>query len=181
MFQYPNVGQREIHGLDLPQQLPTAGDAEFDFRRGPDPLVHEYDGHQMPYADGSLAIATLNFTLHHIEPPSRSPQPDSPEMQAFLDELKRVLKPGGVVLVMEDYMGKTQKERQADNPFANNTLATDNLFYPHSLGSQRSQEEWVTLLKHAGFAVERTKRVAGYNVAGFPVVELVIKARKPAK
>lgn len=170
---------REVCGLDLDQRLIT-DHTPFDNARGPDAIVQHYDGKHMPYADGDLAAATLNFTLHHIEKPSRHPSADSPAIHDFLSETNRVLKPGGVLIITEDFMGKTKAEREAGNPYAAMVLKTDDVFYPFSLGCQRSQEEWKALLQQHGFTVEVEKHICGYNAAGFPSVELLMKARKTA-
>lgn len=173
-------GSRHISGLALPDTLPTTGHAELDFRKGPEPLVKEYDGGQMPYADGSLASVGINCVLHHIEKPTRDPQADSPEIMHFLSEVKRVLKPGGTAIVIEDYMGKDKQERERGNLYADTVLGVDDLFYPQCPGSQRSQQEWVDMLTKAGFEVELEKQIGAYTGVGIPQVELVMKIRKPA-
>jgi len=170
--------KREISGLDLIQELPTAGNNDWDFRNGQNPLVKTYDGKNMPYEDKSLAAVTLNFTLHHVETPTPNPGRESEKIDSFLTEVNRVLKPGGVLVVTEDYMGKSREERTKGNIYNDTIIKVDNMFYPESLGSQRSQGEWTDLLKKNGFKVEQEKHIAGYNVAGLPVVELLIKARK---
>ncbi len=181
LAQDPTMQHRHISGLDLPQTLPTDGHPSHDFRSGKHPLVKTYDGDQMPYADNSVAIATLNCVLHHVEPPSGTPEKESPELDHFLSELKRVMKPNGVILITEDFMGGTREDRLEGNPYAATILGIDDVFYPTTLGSQRSRYEWVRILQYAGFEVDFTRCVGSYNVAGFPVPELVIRARKPAQ
>jgi SAM-dependent methyltransferase len=50
------------------------------------------DGEELPYADGSVANLVLVDVFHHLARPS-----------AFLDEARRVLAPGGRVLLLDPY------------------------------------------------------------------------------
>lgn len=50
------------------------------------------DGEDLPYADGSVANLVLVDVFHHLASPS-----------AFLDEARRVLAPGGRVLLLDPY------------------------------------------------------------------------------
>jgi ubiquinone/menaquinone biosynthesis C-methylase UbiE len=51
-----------------------------------------YDGDRLPYADGSFDAAYTICVMHHV-PPDQWP--------AFLAEMRRVVRPGGVVAVFE--------------------------------------------------------------------------------
>jgi SAM-dependent methyltransferase len=51
-----------------------------------------FDGSTFPLADGSVDLAFAICVLHHVEPEARA---------AFAAELRRVVRPGGIVIVFE--------------------------------------------------------------------------------
>jgi SAM-dependent methyltransferase len=51
-----------------------------------------YDGRKLPFEDGRFDVAFAICVLHHVEPADRA---------AFVVELGRVVRPGGVVLIFE--------------------------------------------------------------------------------
>jgi len=67
------------------------------------------DGTKMPFADGSVRALFLLNVLHHI-----------PDVAAFLRECERVLRPGGRVLIADQYpgwIGKTVFKHLHHEPF----------------------------------------------------------------
>ncbi|MCC6466708.1 MAG: class I SAM-dependent methyltransferase [Alphaproteobacteria bacterium] len=64
-----------VDAVDLPQSIP-AGDAAFP--------VKPYDGHRLPFPDGSFDMVFSSNVLEHI-----------PHVEAFQAEIRRVLKPDG--------------------------------------------------------------------------------------
>jgi len=77
----------ELHGVDI------ASDA-VDRAREANPGVHyeAYDGGALPFADDAVDIAFTICVVHHV-PPSDWP--------GFASEMKRVVRPGGLVVVFE--------------------------------------------------------------------------------
>jgi ubiquinone/menaquinone biosynthesis C-methylase UbiE len=67
------------------------------------------DGAHLDFPDGSVELAAISNTLHHIE-----------DYDAVLDEMMRVLRPGGTLLVNEMFSDH-QNEAQ-ENHFAQHTL-----------------------------------------------------------
>ncbi len=61
-------------------------------RTNPDVDYDVYDGHRLPYQSGQFDAAFTICVMHHV-PPDQWP--------AFLDEMRRVVRPGGVVFVFE--------------------------------------------------------------------------------
>jgi SAM-dependent methyltransferase len=77
----------ELHGVDL------AADA-VERAQAANPSVHyeAYDGGRLPFADDSLDVAFTICVLHHVPPA---------EWRTFVEEMRRVVRPGGVVAVFE--------------------------------------------------------------------------------
>jgi SAM-dependent methyltransferase len=51
----------------------------------------KYDGHEFPIADASFDAVVLAYVLHHAQ-----------DTHAMLNEIKRVLRPGGLAIIYED-------------------------------------------------------------------------------
>ena len=77
----------ELHGADVSKGL-------LDAARAANPQVgyHEFDGVTLPFEDAAVDAAFAICVLHHIEPYDR---------QAFVQEMRRVTRPGGLVLLYE--------------------------------------------------------------------------------
>jgi SAM-dependent methyltransferase len=76
-----------ITGVEVAEEvLPLARQAN------PDVEYQTYDGQRLPFPDASFDVATAICVMHHV-PPSQWP--------AFAQEMRRVLKPGGIAVVFE--------------------------------------------------------------------------------
>jgi SAM-dependent methyltransferase len=60
--------------------------------RNPDVLYHVGDGSRLPFEDGEYDLTFTSCVLHHVPPAERG---------AFVRELGRVTRPGGLVVVFE--------------------------------------------------------------------------------
>lgn len=52
---------------------------------------HQYDGFKFPSSDASFDVIVLAYVLHHAQ-----------DIHSLLEEMKRVLRPGGVAIIYED-------------------------------------------------------------------------------
>ena len=77
----------DIVGVDVATEvIPIARAAN------PGVVYESYDGEHLPFADGSFDVATAICVMHHVPPP---------QWPAFVREMRRVLRPGGIAVVFE--------------------------------------------------------------------------------
>jgi SAM-dependent methyltransferase len=81
----PHVAQ--LHGIDLSAEMVAHAT-----RANPGGRYVTYDGGRLPFDDASFELAFAVCVLHHVPPADWS---------AFVAELTRVVRPGGVVAVLE--------------------------------------------------------------------------------
>jgi ubiquinone/menaquinone biosynthesis C-methylase UbiE len=76
-----------VHGTDV-------SGASLDIARteNPDIAYDAYDGVNLPYPDASFDVAYAICVLHHVP---------VPQWQKFVDEMRRVVRPGGQILLIE--------------------------------------------------------------------------------
>jgi SAM-dependent methyltransferase len=77
----------ELHGADI-----SAACIDQARANNPDVRYSAYEGLTLPYADGQFDIAIAICVMHHVPPA---------DWTAFAAELKRVVRPGGLVCVIE--------------------------------------------------------------------------------
>jgi ubiquinone/menaquinone biosynthesis C-methylase UbiE len=77
----------ELHGIDV-----SAYSVELAAKRHPFVRYATFDGERLPYADGEFSLAFTVCVMHHVPPP---------QWAAFVAEMRRVIKPGGLALVFE--------------------------------------------------------------------------------
>jgi ubiquinone/menaquinone biosynthesis C-methylase UbiE len=58
----------------------------------PGVTYHDYDGDRLPYPDQSFDAAYTIAVMHHVPPP---------QWPAFLQEMRRVVRPGGLIVIFE--------------------------------------------------------------------------------
>jgi SAM-dependent methyltransferase len=78
---------REVHGVDVAASAVER--AAFDNRGG---RYTSYAGDTLPFADSSFDVVFAACVLHHV---------DRPERAAFVREMRRVVRPGGIGVLFE--------------------------------------------------------------------------------
>jgi ubiquinone/menaquinone biosynthesis C-methylase UbiE len=77
----------ELHGVDV-----SAASIETARNNNADVRYQAYDGHKLPYGDAEFDAAFAICVMHHVP---------VPEWPAFGAEMARVVKPGGLLIVIE--------------------------------------------------------------------------------
>jgi len=77
----------ELHGIEI-----AAGPLERARSAVPEAMFTAYDGQSIPFEDHRFDLAFAICVVHHV-PPAR--------WKAFIGEMKRVVKPGGLVMIFE--------------------------------------------------------------------------------
>jgi ubiquinone/menaquinone biosynthesis C-methylase UbiE len=80
----------ELHGIDLGKESIRLCKELLEKARVQDIDVREGDGAALPYTDGFMDIVVTSLSLHHWSIPGK-----------VFDEIYRVLKPGGVLLLFD--------------------------------------------------------------------------------
>lgn len=125
----PNFGR--MTGVDV-----SAASIEQAVSRGrPNTSYDVYDGHTLPYDDGTFDMAFAVCVMHHVPPP---------QWQSFAREMFRVLRMGGLALVFEHNPRNPLTMRAVNNcPFDADAVLL-------------KAENTTELLRDAGFrAIER--------------------------
>ena len=78
---------RDLHGVDVSAEI-----IETARVRNPSVRYATYDGDRLPYGDGEFDLAFAICVVHHVPPA---------QWTAFAHELARVVRPGGLVTVIE--------------------------------------------------------------------------------
>jgi SAM-dependent methyltransferase len=77
----------ELHGVDMtPEMVAAAAET------APNGRFQVADGTRLPFGDGEFDLTFTVCALHHVEPPDRA---------AYMGELARVTRSGGLVVVFE--------------------------------------------------------------------------------
>ena len=102
----------------------------------------QYDGAQIPFANKSVDAVLLCYVLHHVQ-----------DVSALLADVKRVLRPNGLVVIYED-IPKT--------PWDRIVCWTHNLQWQRRTGvcAFRSELRWREVFENAGFEVMRERQLS---------------------
>lgn len=81
------TGLGELHGIDVSESMIEAAR-----KANPEVRYHVGDGSALPFEDGEFDLSFASCVLHHVPPGERN---------AFLAELCRVTRVGGLVVIVE--------------------------------------------------------------------------------
>ena len=128
-----------VVGIDVAD----ATQAPIDYRR--------YDGREFPAPDSSFDAIVLAYVLHHAQ-----------DVQSLLEEMKRVLRPGGVAIIYED-IPETLWDRFI--------CWTHDLKWRKRTGACtfRSELEWRSIFDSACFEVNQERQLARLRNLMHPV------------
>lgn len=110
-----------------------------------------FDGQRIPLANRSADAVLLCYVLHHARDPL-----------LILDEVARVLRPGGLAIVYED-IPRGWWDRQV--------CRSHNFKWQRRTGpcTFRLQEHWGACFRSAGFEIMRERRLSRWRNMGHPV------------
>jgi ubiquinone/menaquinone biosynthesis C-methylase UbiE len=149
--------QNPVIGIDVNDST----EAPVDYR--------QYDGANFPLHDHSVDSVVLCYVLHHAQ-----------DVRAMLSEMKRVLRPGGLVVIYEDIPATM---------WDNFICWTHNLKWRKRTGACtfRNESEWQTVFAAAGFEVIRDRQLSRMRNLMHPVsrrfyvLQLRISCRQSVK
>jgi len=104
--------------------------------RNPSVMYETYDGDQLPFADHSFDAVVTICVMHHVDPRQRP---------AFVAELRRVLRPGGIAVVFEHNPSNFLTRRAVSNC----TFDEGVILQPH--------HETETLMRQEGFDIQPSR------------------------
>ena len=97
----------------------------------------------LPFASGSIELISATSVFHHIP---------LEEHGDCLTELKRILKPDGVILIQEDERGRNAEEQLAIRAF-------DRLVSGPEANSHRRKCEWVDFFQSNGLTIKSMREI----------------------
>lgn len=128
-----------VTGIDVADST----DAPIDYR--------QYNGREFPAPDSSFDAVVLAYVLHHAQ-----------DVDSMLEEMKRVLRPGGVAIIYED-IPATAWDRFI--------CWTHDLKWRKRTGActLRSELAWLNVFESAGFQIIRERQLSRLRNLMHPV------------
>ncbi|MGQ8336523.1 bifunctional demethylmenaquinone methyltransferase/2-methoxy-6-polyprenyl-1,4-benzoquinol methylase UbiE [Sunxiuqinia sp. A32] len=165
------TGAKEIVGFDLSAEMIKVGEQKVK-KLSLDHLIHfqKGDSEQMPFENGSFDAITVAFGVRNFE-----------NLKEGLAEFNRVLKPGGVAVVLEFSKPRYFPFRQLYKfyffhilPFVGGLISKDSAAYsylPESVMAFPDDQEFLDIMKKQGFVSTTQKRLT----FGIATIYLAVK------
>lgn len=146
------ISPDEIVGFDLSEQMIRVGEEKVK-RLGLEPVIHfqKGDSEDMPFAPESFDAITVAFGVRNFE-----------NLQKGLSEFKRVLKPGGVAVILEFSKPRYFPFKQLYRfyffrilPFIGGLVSKDSPAYsylPESVMAFPDDQDFLNILRQVGFS-----------------------------
>ena len=146
------ISPDEIVGFDLSEQMIRVGEEKVK-RLGLEPVIHfqKGDSEDMPFAPESFDAITVAFGVRNFE-----------NLQKGLSEFKRVLKPGGVAVILEFSKPRYFPFKQLYRfyffrilPFIGGLVSKDSPAYsylPESVMAFPDDRDFLNILRQVGFS-----------------------------
>ena len=159
---YFHLDKTQIYGVDIKKYK---SDYEFNFS--------EYNGYELPYDDNSFNLITCLMILHHIPPIN---------LEKLMDEIYRVLKKGGIIIIREHSPMNKLQEMCLDimHDFYDLVWNADsNMSWNESSNNYKNSNEWIDIFLNSSFVVD-VKPYVHRNIDTNPFMSYFCSFRKPA-
>jgi 2-polyprenyl-3-methyl-5-hydroxy-6-metoxy-1,4-benzoquinol methylase len=118
------------------------------------PVIHRTSletasAQELPYADGAFDVVIIKHIVEHLPDPARA-----------LNEIGRVLQPGGILILATPNLGSLLKPWKGERWIG---------YQDPTHISLKEPEEWLRLIKEAGFSFERVFSDGFWDVPYIPV------------
>lgn len=143
LFPVLKAHAQAVSGVDI--SLETADTAK---QKYPDLEAHQADVRRLPFKDGCFEMIVSNSTLDHFEAAA--------DIRVALNELFRIMRPGGELLVSFDNLQNPVVRLRNGLPF--NLLERIGLV-PYFVGETLSRRGLIEILEKTGFQVAETETI----------------------
>jgi demethylmenaquinone methyltransferase / 2-methoxy-6-polyprenyl-1,4-benzoquinol methylase len=157
-------GVPDVTGLDFSREMLTAAEAKRGLRKVSGVTFLQGDAMSLPFPDASFDALTIAWGLRNL-----------PDYQRGVNEMARVLQPGGRIVILEMTPLRNETLRKAFDlyfqhavPVIGGMISGDRDAYrylPESVGAFPHADELAEIMRRAGLRNVRYKLVGGGTVA----------------
>lgn len=171
------LGPEKVVGVDIAEEMLKLGRVKIDKLNLQDKITLQYgDAEKLPFSDGQFDAAMVAFGVRNFE-----------NLQQGLQDIRRVLKPGGILVVLEFSRPTAFPVKQFYNfysravmPFIGRVFSKANGAYkylPDSIAAFPDGEDFLAELREAGYEGEKARKLT-FGVAS--LYQGIVPARKQA-